>query len=190
MANTVKQVYIPDRKAWREWLQENHDRVKSIWPVHDKMSNPDNKLSYEDIVQEALCFGWIDSTVKKLDEKRSMIYLSVRKPKSIWAQSNKDRVEKLIKNGLMTRPGLVTIERAKADGSWTAFDAVEDLIMPDELRRVLEKNETAAKNFKSFSPFLKKQILYFIYSAKQTETRIKRIEKILPSLTAKKNPFI
>jgi len=185
-----KQIYFPDRKTWRAWLQENHDKEKSIWLVHDKVSSPGSRLSYEDIVQEALCFGWIDSTVKKRDDNRSMIYLSVRKPKSFWAKSNKDRVEKLIKNGLMTRTGLEVVERAKEDGSWNQFDVVEELVLPKELKKAFAKNKKAAEGFENFSVSVRKQILYFIYSAKQRETREKRAEKLLPSLEANKNPFI
>src|SRR3990172_5134728 len=111
MANEVQKIYFADRKSWRAWLEKNHDKVKSIWLVHDKFAKQD-KLSYDDIVEEALCFGWIDSTVNKVDDQRSMIYMSVRKPKSVWAKSNKDRVEKLIKNGSMTRTGLGVVEKA------------------------------------------------------------------------------
>ncbi|MDP2671199.1 MAG: hypothetical protein Q8P13_01930 [bacterium] len=96
MTAEVPQIYILDRKAWREWLSQNHDKVGSIWLVHDKASKG-GKLSYDDLVEEALCFGWIDATLKSLDENRSMIYVCARKPKSIWAASNKARVEKLIK---------------------------------------------------------------------------------------------
>lgn len=185
----IPEIYFPDRKSWREWLQANHDKVKSIWLVHDKVSQG-GKLTYDDIVEEALCFGWIDSTVRRLDEKRSKIYLSVRKPKSVWAKSNKDRVEKLIQNGLMTRPGLAVIERAKEDGSWTAFDVVEKLVVPVELKTILNENKKAAENFEKFSLSLRKQILYYIYSAKQTPTREARVAKLLPSLKKGKNPFI
>src|SRR3989344_5613017 len=150
MTTEVQKIYFADRKSWREWLSQNHDKVKSIWLVHDKFARQD-RLSYEDIVEEALCFGWIDSTVKKVDEKRSMIYLSVRKPKSIWAKSNKDRVERLIKSGLMTKTGLGVVERAKEEGSWTMFDVVEDLVLPDELKKAFVKNKEAAANFEKFS---------------------------------------
>lgn len=189
MVTSVKQVYIPNRKTWRRWLAENHDKEKSIWLVHDKVSNG-GKLTYDGIVEEALCFGWIDSTVKKRDDGRSMIYLSVRKPKSIWAKSNKIRVEKLVRNNLMTPAGLQSIQIAKENGSWSSMDAVEDLILPKELKSALSKNETAAKFFETRSPSLKKQVLYYIYSAKQPETREKRVEKIITSLEANKNPFI
>ena len=189
MTADIQKIYFADRKAWRVWLTKNHDKVKSIWLIHDKFARQD-KLSYDDIVEEALCFGWIDSTVKKLDDTRSQIYLSVRKPKSIWAKSNKDRVEKLIKSGLMTRPGLGVIERAKADGSWTMLDVVEDLVLPAQLKEAFAKNKKAAENFEKFSTSARKQILYYIYSAKQEETRRGRVQKLLPSLELGKNPFI
>src|SRR3989344_4772713 len=157
MTTEVQKIYFADRKSWREWLSQNHDKVKSIWLVHDKFARQD-KLSYDDIVEEALCFGWIDSTVKKLNDARSQIYLSVRKPKSIWTKSNKDRVEKLIKGGLMTRTGLAIVEKAKVDGSWTMFDVVEDLVLPEQLEEAFAKNGKAEANFEKFSASLRKQI--------------------------------
>jgi uncharacterized protein YdeI (YjbR/CyaY-like superfamily) len=184
----VRQVYFPDRKAWRDWLTKNYDKEKSIWLVHDKQSQG-GRLLYDDIVEEALCFGWIDSTVRKLDGKRSMIYLSVRRPKSIWARSNKDRVEQLVKMGIMTEAGMKLVEKAKADGSWSQLDVVENLVVPDELKRGFAQNKKAEPNFDRFSTSLKKQILYFIYSAKLPETREKRVKKILPSIESGRNPF-
>lgn len=188
-SENVSQIYFPDRKTWRSWLSKNFDKEKAIWLVHDKESKG-GKLSYDDLVEEALCFGWIDSTLKRVDENRSKIYLSVRKPKSIWATSNKIRVEKLIKNGLMREPGLEVIKAAKKDGSWSQFDVVEDLILPLELKEAFNKNKKAAANFENFSVSLRKQILYYIYSAKQEETRKQRARKLLPSLESGKNPFI
>jgi uncharacterized protein YdeI (YjbR/CyaY-like superfamily) len=188
MTNEAQQIYFSDRKSLREWLEKNHDKVKSIWLVHDKWK--ESKLSYADIVEQALCFGWIDSTLKKLNEKQNMIYLSVRKPKSIWASSNKARVEKLIKSGLMREAGLKAIQIAKENGSWSQFDVVENLVLPVELKKAFSKNKKAAENFESLSLSVRKQVLYFIYSAKQEETRKSRVEKLLPSLKTGKNPFI
>lgn len=189
MTIEVQKTYFTDRKSWHEWLEKNHDKVRSIWLIHDKFAKQD-KLSYEDIVEEALCFGWIDSTVRKLDEEQSQIYLSVRKPKSDWAKSNKLRVEKLIESGLMREAGLRAIQVAKENGSWSALDAVEDLVIPRELKKAFVSHPKAAMNFENFSASLKKQILYFIYSAKQAETREQRIQKLLSSFEANKNPFI
>jgi len=188
MKNIVKQVYFADKDSLHKWLEENHTKEKSIWLVHDKFKN--SKLSYNEIVEEALCFGWIDSTLKKLDENRNMIYFSRRNPKSIWAKSNKERVERLIKEHRMKPAGLAVIERAKNDGSWSEFDAVENLIVPPELKKALAQNKLAQINFENFSPSVRKQILYFIYSAKQEETKNKRTEKVVKALEENKNPFI
>lgn len=184
----IKQIYFPNRKSLRNWLAKNHNNEKGIWLEHDKFKF--GQLSYEDVVEEALCFGWIDSTIRSLDENRSLTYLSKRKPKSIWAQSNKIRVEKLIKSGLMTAAGLAPIERAKEDGSWSQFDVVENMVLPEELKESFKKNKRAAEGFEKFSRSLRKQVLYFIYSAKQAETRRQRVKKLLPSLEVGKNPFI
>lgn len=184
----VKRIYFKNRHQLRDWLKENYDKEKSIWLVHDKFKK--GELSYDDIVEEALCFGWIDSTVKSMDEKHSTIYLSVRKPKSIWAKSNKERVERLIRNGLMTKAGFEVIERAKSDGSWTEFDVVENLVIPPELEEAFAKNKLARENFENLTLSQRKQVLYFLYSTKQEVTRRKRIEKILPSLKKGENPFL
>lgn len=183
----VKEIYFKNRKEWRDWLEKNFNKEKSIWLVHDKFKN--GEMSYDDIVEESLCFGWIDSTVKSRSDERSMIYMSVRKPKSIWAASNKIRVGKLIKDGSMTPAGLKVIEEAKKDGSWSQYDVVENLIKPEELEIALKKNKKAEEFFESLSKSMKKQILYHIYSAKQTETREVRAEKLVESLNQNKKPF-
>lgn len=189
MTNEVEQIYFPDRNSWHEWLAKNHDQIKAVWLVHDKFKF--GKLSYEDVVEEALCFGWIDGTVKRMDdETRSRIYLAVRKPKSDWASSNKERVERLTKQGLMQPAGLKSVQVAKENGSWSSLDDVENLVIPKELKYQFTKNKKAAENFENFSVSLRKQVLYFIYSAKQTETREERVAKLLPSIESGKNPFV
>lgn len=170
-----ERVQIENRAELRAWLQANHARSESIWLVSYKKHVPDKYVSWDEIVEEALCFGWIDSLPRKLDANRSMLLLSPRRPASPWSRLNKQRVERLLVAGLIMPPGLVAIEQARQDGSWTIYDEVEDLIIPDDLAEALAANETAAHYFYAFSDSSKKGILWWLKSAKQAVTRQKRI---------------
>ena len=161
----------------RRWLAEHHPQEESVWLVTYKKHTGSRYLPYDAIVEEALCFGWIDSLPRKLDSDRTMLLLSPRRPKSPWSKLNKDRVTKMLDQGLMTPAGQTKIDQAKADGSWTFLDDVEALIIPDDLAAALEANPTAKSYFEAFSPSSKKGILQWIKSAKQAKTREKRIKK-------------
>ena len=140
-----------------------------------KKSVPAKYLDYASIVEEALCFGWIDSTARGLDEERSMLHFCPRKPGSAWSKVNKERIERLVASGRMTKAGLAKIEAAKKDGSWTALDAVEALVVPTDLQRALAANKNAKKHFEAFPQGVRKQILWSIHSAKTAPTRERRI---------------
>lgn len=165
------------RAEWRKWLATNHDRSKGIRLVLLKKDAEIPGILYSEAVEEALCFGWIDSTAGKLDEQRYTLYMSPRKPKSVWSKLNKQRIQKLVKEGRMTAPGLAKIEAAKKDGSWDQLDAIDQLVIPEDLSRKLLANADAQRNFEGFSPSSKKIILHWIASAKRQETRQKRIEE-------------
>jgi uncharacterized protein YdeI (YjbR/CyaY-like superfamily) len=165
------------RKEWRDWLAENHARAAGIWFVYYKKQSGKPRVTYEEAVEEALCFGWIDSLPRKIDDERSKLLFTARKPKSVWSKLNKSRVERLIENGLMSQIGLKTIEAAKANGSWNALDASDNLEMPTDLARAFEANKIAARNFAAFSDAVKRVILSWIFSAKREETRAARIGK-------------
>ena len=164
--NNLERVEVDSRQAWRKWLNKNQSQSESIWLVTYKKHTGDRYLSYDAIVEEALCFGWIDSLPRKLDEDRSMLLISPRQQKSVWSKLNKERAEKLICDGLMTPAGLKKIERAKADGSWIFLDDVEALLIPDDLSAALAANPVAKQNFEKFSPSSKKGILQWIKMAK------------------------
>ena len=132
-------------------------------------------MTYDDLVEEALCFGWIDGRTNKLDDGRSMIMMTRRKPTSTWARSNKERVERLTAEGRITDAGLRAIETAKANGSWTILDDVDSLIVPEDLLVALSRDQRAQRYFDAFPPSAKKMILYWIKSAKRPETRRRRI---------------
>jgi uncharacterized protein YdeI (YjbR/CyaY-like superfamily) len=176
--STLEQVYVADRAAWRRWLAENHATSPGIWLVFDKKSSRLDRLAYGDAVEEALCYGWIDSTVRTLDDARYVQLMAPRKPKSTWSRSNKVRVERLIAQGLMAAPGLASIERARANGAWESLDAVEALEVPKDLAKALRALPGAAKNFAAFSPSARKGYLHWISQAKRPETRAHRVAHV------------
>lgn len=167
-------IEIASRAELRQWLAANHGQAASIWLVTWKKGDP-RHLPYNDLVEEALCFGWVDSLPRKLDASRSMILLSPRRPGSAWSKPNKDRVARLIRDGLMTSAGLAKIEAAKRSGAWTKLDAVEALTVPDDLAAALRASPLAADHWERFPRSVKRGILEWIEQAKRPETRAKRI---------------
>ncbi len=167
------------RDEWRTWLDKNHVTSPGVWFVYFKKHTGKARVNYEEAVEDALCFGWIDSLQRTLDHDRTKLLFTPRKAKSVWSMPNKERVERMIAEGFMTEAGMMKIEAAKKDGSWNALDASDNLIMPDDLAAALGKSETARTNFEAFSASARKAILYWLGTAKRTETRRTRIEKIV-----------
>jgi uncharacterized protein YdeI (YjbR/CyaY-like superfamily) len=167
-------VHAEDRAAWRAWLEANHATATGAWLVSWRPGHGP-RVEYEDAVQEALCFGWIDSQGGNLDEQRSRQNFSPRKPRSGWAATNKARVQRLIEQGLMGPAGLAAIEIAKANGSWTLLDEVEQGIVPDDLAAALAAHAPAAKNFEAFPKSARRAMLEWVAQAKRPETRAKRV---------------
>jgi uncharacterized protein YdeI (YjbR/CyaY-like superfamily) len=176
--------HAESRNAWRAWLNRHHADSKGVWLVSYKKQTGKPRVAYHEAVEEALCFGWIDSKPNKLDDERFMQLFSPRKPKSPWSKLNKERVAKLIRQGLMTNAGLEKVEMAKQNGSWSACDKIETLQMPDDLKNTLAANKAAQKNFEAFPPSSKKNIFWWIESAKKPETRQKRLDETV-SMAAK-----
>ena len=170
-------VEVPDRAAWRRWLSERHLQRDAIWLVLHKKTSDGTSPSYEEAVVEALCFGWIDSTVNRLDDRRSLQLFAPRRPRSTWSTSNKERVARLESEGLLAPAGVAAIEVAKANGSWTALDAVERLEEPPELAAALDADASAREHWNGFSASSRKAILWWVASARRPETRAKRIEQ-------------
>ena len=166
-----------NRQEWRVWLEEHHTAAPGVWLIYYKKASGKPSISYDEIVEEALCFGWVDSRPNALDDERAMFLISPRNPQSPWSRINKQRVENLIEQGLMTEAGLAKIEAAKQNGSWNQYDDIEDLIIPDDLQTALDANPVAQTNFAAFPPSSKKTILWWIASAKRPQTRAKRIEE-------------
>jgi uncharacterized protein YdeI (YjbR/CyaY-like superfamily) len=165
------------RAEWRAWLEQNHTRAEGIWLISYKKATGQPRFEYDEAVEEALCFGWIDSKPHKLDEERSMLWFAPRKPGAGWSKPNKERVEKMMAAGLMTAAGLAKIEAAKQDGSWNALDAVEALEIPPDLAAALAAYDSARQHFVAFPRSVKRGILEWIANAKKADTRAKRIEE-------------
>lgn len=190
--DSYEQFYPKDRKTWRHWLSKNFNQSLGVWLVYYKVGKSKPRLPYDDIVEEALCFGWVDSLPRKLDDERSMLLITPRKPKSVWSDINKERVTRLIANGLMATPGMEKIEIAKKNGSWDTLTAsnyaAETNELPDDLLKQFKGKNAALKNFKAFSPSIRKQFMYWIDSAKTDETRIKRLQQTVLMSEANKKP--
>ena len=153
------------RKAWREWLKKYHASSPGIWLVFAKKHTAIPSLSYNDAVEEALCYGWIDSLVHSIDEDLYKQVFTPRKPKSIWSAANKARVDRLIAAGLMTAAGMKLIALAKKTGKWNAMDEAASLTMPSDLRKAIDASATARKNWRAYSPGMQKGFLYRVASA-------------------------
>jgi uncharacterized protein YdeI (YjbR/CyaY-like superfamily) len=189
MSKKELETYCPEsRSDWRTWLEKNHQTKQSVWLVYYKASTNIPSLSWSDAVDEALCFGWIDSTKKTIDEERYMQYFSRRKPKSMWSKINKEKVAVLIKSKSMTKAGFDSIEIAKKNGSWTILDEVEALIIPEDLKEELAKFKGSAEYFDNLSKSAKKILLHWVVFAKRPETRQKRIVEIAENASKELKP--
>lgn len=167
------------RTDWREWLAEHHATETSVWLRIFTKNSGTPSVTYGEAVDEALCFGWIDSSVKKGDENYYFQFFAKRNPKSNWSRVNKNKVEKLIAAGLMTQAGQAMIDLAKRTGTWTALDDVEDGITPPDLQDALDANPTAKKHFDAFPRSVRRGILEWLLNAKTAPTRAKRIIEIV-----------
>ena len=165
------------RAAWRRWLARNHASSPGVWFVAWKKASGRVSPPYDDMIEEALCYGWVDSRPMRIDDDRAALLFTPRKPKSVWAVTNKVRVERLIAAGKMQPAGLATIEVAKANGSWDALTSVEAMLEPDDLLHAFGRKRVARRNWDAFPSGERKRILGWIASAKRPETRAKRIEE-------------
>ncbi len=168
-----------NRQNWRKWLEENHQSKKSVWLIYYKNNTRKPTVKYSDAVDEALCFGWIDSKAKSLDDEKFMQFFSKRKPTSVWSKINKEKVQRLIECGLMTDAGFESIEVAKQNGSWSILDSAESLVIPSDLEAEFQKNPNSIDYFLSLSRSDKRNILQWLILAKKSETRQKRIVEIV-----------
>jgi uncharacterized protein YdeI (YjbR/CyaY-like superfamily) len=182
------QVFAEDRASWRAWLEANHHASGGAWLVTWRSRSGKRGLPYEEAVEEALCFGWVDGTAGTVDEERGKLYFAPRKPNSGWAATNKARVERLIAAGRMAPAGLAAIERAKANGSWELLDSVERLEMPPDLASALDALPSATANFAAFPPSARKQALTSLVLARRPGTRADRVRRIAEAAARNERP--
>ncbi|MFZ6001721.1 MAG: YdeI/OmpD-associated family protein [Bacteroidota bacterium] len=177
-----------DVQAWREWLKKNHASVQSIWLILYKKNSGRPVISWSDAVDQALCFGWVDSIRRPINSHKFMQLFSQRKPAGTWSKINKEKVDRLIANGLMMPAGLHVIERAKQNGSWNILDTVESLSIPADLTKAFRKKPGSKKYFSSLSKSVKKMMLSWLALAKRPETRSKRVNEIAEQASIGKKP--
>jgi len=180
---------LADRREWREWLSEHHGSSAGVWVAIGKKGGTATALTYDDAVGEALCFGWIDSISRSVDDHRFAQRFTPRRPGGNWSRSNKKRVERLIEQGLMAPAGLAAVEAAKNDGSWSLLDDVEALVVPDDLAQAFASNERARVFFEKLNASRKRAILYWIATAKRESTRQRRIKATIESAVAGHMPI-
>lgn len=171
-------VYITSGKEWRDWLQQNHHLEQGVWLLCYNAKSGNTVVPWSDLVDEALCFGWIDSTRKTVDHHSFVQLFSKRKKQSTWSAVNKEKVQKLIEQGRMTKAGYECIEMAKQNGSWILLDEVEQLVIPDDLAGAFHDYEGSKAYFLSLSRSVRKMLLQWIVLAKRPETRAKRIHEV------------
>lgn len=175
-----------NRQAWRAWLEKHHCQAKEVWLVHYKKKARKRSLTLEEGVEEALCFGWIDGLLRRLDAERFLLRYSPRRPKSIWSRTNRRRAERLVQEGRMTAAGLEKIAQAQANGEWEAAAAREDTsAVPPDLARELKKTKIGYASFVKWPPSRRKQYLHWLSTAKKSETRKKRLQTIVDLATGR-----
>ncbi len=186
--NTYEQVLAADRDIWREWLVQYHSIAKGVWLVYHKKASGQPSVSYAEAVEEALCFGWIDSTMRPVDEQRYMQLFTPRKSGSEWSGLNKERVARMIEQGKMTKAGMKKIDESKKDGTWKKLEQVEAMILPEDLAKRMSRSKKAMAYFESLKKTNKKYLLHWLNTAKRPETRQKRIDEIYEALKQEQMP--
>lgn len=175
----LPELYFKTDKEWRDWLHQNHKLHKGVYLIFYKVEHENDSMRWEEAVKVALCYGWIDSTVKSLGNGKRRQYFTPRNPKSVWSALNKKHLEVLISENLMHDSGFEIIEIAKQNGSWIALDAVENGTIPDDLQFEFDKNPKAFENYQNFAASYRKSYLYWLNQAKREDTRKKRIVTII-----------
>lgn len=173
------EIYFKNDIEWRTWLSVNHDISDGIYLIFYKVENKEKSMRWEEAVKVALCYGWIDSTVKSLGDGKRRQYFCLRNPKSVWSALNKKYIKELIATDLMHKSGLAIIKTGKQNGSWTALDAIENGIIPEDLQTAFNQNKIAFQNYQNFARSYRKSYLYWIHQAKREATRQKRITEII-----------
>jgi uncharacterized protein YdeI (YjbR/CyaY-like superfamily) len=189
--NIDKALRLKDSQEWRKWLEHNHDKETEAWLVMYKKRSKETGLQYDEALEEALCFGWIDGKLKSIDEERFILRYSPRKANSVWSKINRDKAELLIARGRMTIAGLAKIEEAKQNGLWDAAytNKIRDEI-PSDLKKSLMENSKAWNNFESFANSYRNMYIGWVTNAKTEETRKRRIAEVAKRSALNKKPGI
>jgi len=172
-------LYFKNDEEWRNWLHENHKTSDGVDLIFYRVACDEPSMRWEEAVKVALCYGWIDSTVRKLDDKRRKQYFCKRKAKSVWSAINKKYIDELHRANFMHQSGYDSVKVAKENGSWTSLDAVEKGVIPEDLQKALNSNSKALENFENFAKGYRKSYLYWLNQAKREDTRQKRIIQII-----------
>jgi len=173
------ELYFKNDVEWRDWLSENYNKSKGIYLIFYKVENEEASMRWEEAVKVALCYGWIDSTVKSLGNGKRRQYFCPRNPKSVWSALNKKYIKQLTADNLMHKNGLEIIKIGQQNGSWSALDHVEKGIIPEDLKIEFHKNKIALNNYNNFAPSYRKSYLNWLHQAKRETTRQKRITEII-----------
>ncbi len=179
LKDNIKTFYAKSQKEWRKWLEKNHETEKSVWLIIYKKESGVLSVYYPEAVDEALCFGWIDSKPNKRNAESYYQFFAQRNPKSNWSGVNKAKVDKLLAAGLITAAGQKMIDLAKQKGTWDALEEVDKMTVPADMQRIFDKNKKAWQNWEKFPPSTRRGILEWIQSAKRPETRNKRINETI-----------
>lgn len=188
MSDGIPEIEAPDRAAFRSWLQDNHATEQAVWLIFWKKGSGHESIEWSDAVDEALCFGWIDSKVQSLDDRRYRQYWTVRKPGSVWSKINKEKIARLTASGQMNPAGLAAVERAKQDGSWTILDGPEAGIVPDDFAAAMSA-AGVRETYDAFTFGARKAILAWLVMAKREATRANRMSKTIEALERGKSPL-
>lgn len=186
--NEITIFYPENRNEWRSWLEENHLKEQAVWVVFYSKASKKPTVTWSEAVDEALCFGWIDSKKISIDSEKSHQFFSKRKAQSTWSKINKEKIERLIDADLMMEAGYESIELAKQNGSWTILDSVEELIIPEDLESAFELYEGSSVFFSGLSKSARKMMLAWLVLAKRPVTRQKRVDEIAESAAQKRKP--
>ena len=189
--NESTSLHFKNRNEWRKWLEINHKNIKEAWLIHYKKPSNKKSINHFEAVEEALCFGWIDSKLKKIDKERFILRYSPRKQKSVWSKINKEKAEELIALGKMTKSGLEKIKDAKKQGLWdTAYTNLVKDRLPSDLKNSLMQNKIAWINFQKFANSYRNMYIGWVKGAKTPETRKRRISEVVKRAAKNKKPGI
>ena len=179
----MNMLYLETSQEWRDWLASRYDKEQEVWLIFYKKGTGIQSIDYEAAVEEALCYGWIDSIIKKIDESQYARKFTPRNEDSKWSETNKKRVERLLKSGRMTQAGMLLIEKAKESGQWDQSERpVISYDPPEALLKALKQNNKAKDFFEDLAPTYQKQFIVWINIAKRPETREKRIREFIQLL--------